>query len=127
LPFSGHEALDLSLTFNTVEEARGDDRDQQRGRVHGLFDACLPILSPGDVVTVLKDYELFAGLYPDFCAEAFSERSKLTILMHIIEGDIAEECCPLPRPPGSWRHSERADRGLDPASLRGGSGARTNR
>ena len=49
-------------------------------------------LSPGDVVAILKDRELLASLHAYLSAEALAELAELTIVMLVVEADVAHEC-----------------------------------
>ena len=74
-----------------MEEARGDDDQQQGHHVQCLVNALLPVLPPDNVTAILKDRELLAGLHPDLSAEPLAELSEMTVVMQIIEPGVAHE------------------------------------
>jgi len=60
-------------------------------RVQRLINALLPCLTPGDVVAILKDRELFPRLHPDLGAQPLTELGELTVIVLIMKTDVGHE------------------------------------
>ena len=85
------EPLDFRTAGGAAEKTGGDDDQQQCHRVQCLVKPLLPVLPPGDVMAILKDQKLLAGLHPDLGAESLTELAELTVVVLIIETDVAHE------------------------------------
>ena len=89
--FPCEEEFEFSAAGGAAEETRGEDDQQQRHNVQGLFDALLPVLFPGDVGPVLEYRELLTRLHPDFGGQTISELAELAVVVLVIEAGVAHK------------------------------------
>src|SRR5260370_6661590 len=67
--FSCMKSCYLAFAVTAFEEIWCDNHEQQGRRVKGLVDALLPVSTPFNVIAVLEDSELMAGLHANLAAE----------------------------------------------------------
>ena len=85
------EPAELGATGLAAEQAGRHDDQQQGGAVQRPVDALLPVLPPGDVVAVLEDRELGAGLCADLGGEPVAELADQSVVVAVVEPDVAQE------------------------------------
>ena len=83
------KALSSFSASRTLKEARGKHGDQKRHIVYGSFNTLFPMLSPQDVISVLKYWERLSRLHFDLPFQALSEDGYPTIVVFIVRANIA--------------------------------------
>jgi hypothetical protein len=88
---AGEEAFEFVAARIALEKTRCNDGNEEGTGVEAITNPILPLLPPRDVLAVLEDVELLAGLQAHFAAEALAKFGEPSVLVVIVESHITHE------------------------------------